>query len=224
VTEIREVERTKVRPANAIADLQQKRPRQWFNCQTPKRFDFSPSDVSALPIDQSIAPMTRDLVHDDEVIILLLRPSMWYVLLSSLGGLMFISLVTFALAYMAKYMSQLPGIGWSDRQAFALGFGLASLRIGWQFLEWLSRVYVLTDRRVICRSGVLRMSVFQTRLKNIQHTSVFASMRERTIGLGTIGFATAGSDTFEAFWTMIRQPFAVHKIVVEAIDRYSLNT
>ena len=98
--------------------------------------------------------------------------------------------------------------------------GLATLRVGWQFLEWLSRVYVLTDRRVVCRSGVLRMSVFQTQLKNIQHTSVFASLRERTTGLGTIGFATAGSDTFEAFWTMIRNPFGVHKIVVEAIERY----
>ena len=169
-----------------------------------------------MPVAAPAASLTRDLVSEDEVIILLLRPSLWYVFLSSLGGLLCIALVTLALAYMAK----LPYIGWSDGQAFALGIGLATLRVGWQFLEWLSRVYVLTDRRVVCRSGVLRMSVFQTQLKNIQHTSVFASLRERTTGLGTIGFATAGSDTFEAFWTMIRNPFGVHKIVVEAIERY----
>ncbi len=185
-----------------------------------RQSSISFSDVTAVPIDRAVSPLLRDLVQEDEIIILMLRPSPWYVPLSSLGSLICIALITFALAYMAKFMSQLPGIGWSDRQAFALGFGLGGLRIGWQILEWLSRVYVLTDRRVICRSGVLRMAVFQTQLKNIQHTSVFASLRERTIGLGTIGFATAGSDTFEAFWTMIRQPFAIHKTVVEAIERY----
>jgi hypothetical protein len=178
------------------------------------------SDVAAMPVDQSAALLSKQLVQEGEIIILLLRPSLLYVFLSSLGGLLFIGLVTFALAYMAKFMSQLPGIGWNDRQAFALGMGLAALRVGWQFLEWLSRVYILTDRRVICRSGVLRVVVFETPLKNIQHTSVFARVRERAFGLGTIGFATAGSDTFEAFWTMIRNPFAVHKIVVDAIRRY----
>jgi hypothetical protein len=68
--------------------------------------------------------------------------------------------------------------------------------------------------------GVLRVAVFQTQLKNIQHTSVFTRVRERLFGLGTIGFATSGSDVFEAFWLMIRQPFAVHRTVVEAIERY----
>lgn len=178
------------------------------------------TDVTAVPADRAAAELTKDLVHDDEVIILLLRPSLWFVFLSSLGGLLFIALVTFALAYMAKFMHQLPGIGWSDAQAFALGLSLAALRLGWQFLEWMSRVYVLTDRRVVSRTGVLRVVVFQTQLKNIQHTSVFAGVRERAFGLGNIGFATAGSDTFEAFWTMIRQPFAIHKIVVETIERY----
>jgi uncharacterized membrane protein YdbT with pleckstrin-like domain len=179
------------------------------------------SDVTALPVDPSAQPLTRDLVADDEVIILLLRPSLLYVFLSCFYNLIFIALATFALAYMAKFMSQLPGIGWNDTQAFALGVALGALRVGWQFLEWMCKVYILTDRRVIARSGVLRVVVFQSQLKKIQHTAVFASLRERTTGLGTIGFATAGSDTFEAFWSMIREPFAVHKKVVETIERYA---
>ena len=180
------------------------------------------ADVTAMPVERPApsAGLARELVQDDEIIILLLRPSPWYVVLSSLGGLLCIALVTFALAYVAKFMSQLPGIGWTDRQAFLLGLGLMALRLGWQLLEWVSRVYVLTDRRIICRSGVLRVFVFETQLKNIQHTSVFASLRERSLGLGTIGFATAGSHSFEAFWMMIRNPFAVQKKVVDAIQRY----
>jgi hypothetical protein len=73
---------------------------------------------------------------------------------------------------------------------------------------------------VLTRGGVLRVTVFQAPLKNIQHTAVFASVRERFAGLGTIAFATAGSDTFDALWLMVRQPHAVHKTVVEALRRY----
>jgi hypothetical protein len=42
----------------------------------------------------------------------------------------------------------------------------------------------------------------------------------RLFGLGSIGFATAGSDTYEAFWVMIRRPYVVHHTVVETIHRY----
>jgi Bacterial PH domain len=170
--------------------------------------------------DPAAAALSRDLVEDGEVIILMLRPSLWYVLLASLGGLAFIAVVTFALAYMAKFMSSLPGIGWSDRQAFALGVAMSAIRVSWQMLEWMAKVYILTDRRVIVRSGVLRVSIFQAQLKNIQHTIVYQRLRERLLGLGTIGFATAGTDTLEAFWLMIRQPFQVHRTVVDAIKRY----
>jgi hypothetical protein len=62
--------------------------------------------------------------------------------------------------------------------------------------------------------------VVQAPLKNIQHTAVFASLRERVTGLGTIGFATAGSDTFESLWLMVRDPHHVHKTVLDAIRRY----
>ncbi len=62
--------------------------------------------------------------------------------------------------------------------------------------------------------------LFEAPLRNIQHTSVFQPLRERLFGLGTIGFATAGSDVFDAFWVMVRQPFAVHRTVIEAVQRY----
>ena len=62
--------------------------------------------------------------------------------------------------------------------------------------------------------------LFEAPLRNIQHTGVFARVRERLFGLGTIGFATAGSDGYEAFWAMIAQPYEVHRTVTQAIERY----
>ncbi len=157
------------------------------------------------------------LVEDDEVVILLLRPSLLFVPLSSFGSLTIIAVVTLLFALLAIRVTWLP---WGEAQAYALGAAVASARLAWQTLDWWGRVYVLTDRRVIRRMGVLRVVVFEAPLRDLQHTSVFMPLSERVFGLGSIGFATAGSHVFDAFWVMIRQPLVAHKIVVETIQRF----
>jgi len=171
-------------------------------------------ELSAQRIESSLPAGTID---DDEIIILLLRPSLLYVGLSSLASLTIIAVVTLTLALMAIRITWMP---WSEPAAYALGVVAAAGRVLWQCVEWWGLVYVLTDRRVMRRSGVLRVTVFDAPLRNIQHTSVFQPLRERLFALGSIGFATTGSDVFDAFWVMIRQPFAVHKVVMETIERY----
>jgi len=170
--------------------------------------------VGERPVPTAVAGILRD----DEIIILLLRPSPLFVVLGAVHSILFIIIVTMILAYLAQTF---PGaVRWTDAQAFTLGFVLMAIRLIWQGLDWWGRVYVLTDRRVIRRAGILRIAVFDTPLRNIQHTSVFVRVRERVFGLGTIGFATAGSDSYEAFWVMISRPFVVHKIILDAIRRY----
>jgi hypothetical protein len=186
--------------------------------KTPRARVCNAGEVSEVAPLRAASLLPADLIDEDETIILLLRPSPLYIVLSSLGSLALIAVITFALAWMAR----LSWVGWVDTQAFGLGFGMTVLRLGWQGLEWLSRIYVLTDRRIIRRMGVLRVAVFETPLKNIQHISVFSSVRERVTALGTIGFATAGSDVFDAFWVMVNDPFGVHRKVNEAIKRYRL--
>jgi hypothetical protein len=177
-------------------------------------------EAETLAPPRSAAALLRaGFIPEDEAILLLLRPSLLYIPLASLGGLAVIALVTFALAYLAR-VQWLSWVGWTDRDAFFLGLSLAALRLSWQALEWSCRVYVLTDRRVIRRMGVLRVSIFQAELRRIQHTSIFRRLRERACGLGTIGFATAGSHSFDAFWVMVANPFDVHRTVSEAIQRY----
>lgn len=175
------------------------------------------SDAPAITTEQIDTDSVSNLVRDDEIIILLLRPSLLFIVLVPLGSIMALLIVTLALALLAAKVSW---IGWNEQQAYMLGFTLICLRLGWQTLEWINRVYILTDQRIITRSGVLRVSVFEAQLKRIQHTSMFMRLRERVFGLGTIGFATAGSDMLDSFWIMLRHPFAVHRTIVETIQRY----
>jgi hypothetical protein len=79
---------------------------------------------------------------------------------------------------------------------------------------------VLTDRRVMRLQGVLRVHMFEAALKQLQHTEVYWSVRERLFGLGTIGFATAGTAFAEAHWQMVARPLEVHQIIRKTIERY----
>jgi len=171
------------------------------------------SPEAELTAERLEAALPAELIEDDEVVLLMLRPSLMFVPLASLGA----AVVALVLALLAIRISWIP---WSETAAYALGVAVAAARLLWQCLDWSCRIYVLTDRRIIRRMGVLRVSVFEAPLRNIQHTSVFRLLRERLLGLGSIGFATAGSDVFDAFWVMVRQPFGVHRTVVEAIRRY----
>ena len=175
------------------------------------------TDAGELAPQRVEAALPAGLIQEDELVILLLRPSLLFIALGCLGSLAVIAIATLGMVLLAARVTWTP---WSEGQAYALGVAVAAARLLWQVLEWWSRVYVLTDRRVLRRVGVIQVAVFEANLRNIQHTSVFMPLRERLFGLGTIGFATAGSDVFDAFWEMIRQPFAVHKTVVETIERY----
>ena len=175
------------------------------------------TDAPDLVADQPSSALPAGLIADDEIVILMLRPSLLFVGLSSMAGLSIIAVVTLTLALLSIRIAWIP---WSEAAVSALGVGGAAMLLLWQSLEWFGLIYVLTDRRVIRRAGVVRVSVFEAPLRTIQHTSVFQPLRERVLGLGSIGFATAGSDVFDAFWVTVRRPFAVHKLVVEAIDRY----
>jgi membrane protein YdbS with pleckstrin-like domain len=152
----------------------------------------------------------------DEVVILLLRPSLLYIPLSSLGTLVAAAIIGLALAYLSHF----PWIGWSEKHAVFIGATIATLRLGWAAIDWWFHLYALTDRRILARYGVFRTALYEAPLSRIQNTIVVQSLRERIFALGTIGFATAGRGTFDAFWVTLGSPFAVHRTVLDAIERY----
>lgn len=186
----------------------------------PRRFAESvPSPEGAVDgIDARIAALLpAQLLQPSEIIILLIKPSPWYILLSSLGFLTGVIILA-AILLSLQSRGMLPWIARNDLILAAAG--ACGVRLFWQFLEWLSRIYVLTDQRVIRLAGVVRVQIFEAQLKNIQHTQTVFSLRERIFHLGTIAFATSGTAGIEAAWVMVNHPLEVHRTVVETISRY----
>lgn len=160
--------------------------------------------------------LPAELLQPGEVIILLLKPSLWYLLLMPLRTLLMIVLLSYAMFYLCDYIS-LP---MTRHDILIAGGGLFGLRVFWQFLNWLSRIYVLTDQRIIRVKGVFHVEIFEAPLKKLQHTQTTFLVRERLFGLGSIHFYTAGTNMPEASWEMITHPLEAHQQIIKTMNKY----
>ena len=177
---------------------------------------FGGEAEAVLAPQPEVSPALSGMIAEGETVILVARPSLWMVPLWSLEAFGIIAGLVFAFAWASGFQ----WAPWTETQAFGMGMVTIALRLGWQFLDWMNRLYVLTDRRIIRRRGILQVDVFEARLDRIQQTSVLQLVRERAFDLGTIAFATAGTGGLDAFWEAVNDPFQVHVEVSRAIDRY----
>lgn len=174
-------------------------------------------DAALPPNIRANTLLPAELIQPGEIIILLLKPSPWFILLESLRS---VAVVVAGIILALAATNFFAGLGVRRRDLAAVAVVILGVRLFWQFLEWLGRVYVLTDRRIIRVRGVIRIQVFEAQLKQIQHTVTSFSARERLFALGTIGFATAASGMVEVQWRMIDHPLEVHQAVIKALNRY----
>ena len=99
-----------------------------------------------------------------------------------------------------------------------LGFLIACGRLAWAMLDWVSRLYVLTDRRVMRIRGIFNVELFECSLQRIQNTYLTLSVGERLTRTGTISVQTASAGE-GASWRTVSRPLEVHEKLREAINR-----
>src|SRR5882724_1127535 len=119
--------------------------------------------------------MLRKYIPADERTVLSLRPNPLFVLIRSFWALVLIILTTIGLRYAAAAIDD-PAL---SRWAFWLGFSLGLATVTWQVLEWLSRLYIMTDRRLIAVAGVLRQNVSDVPLRNVRNLVITRCFIER---------------------------------------------
>lgn len=175
------------------------------------------TDVAEPTLARASAMLPTELLQPGEIIILLIKPSPWFILLAPMR---FIAIVLLCALLAAQLQNRGFHIGLDRHDLIIATLGILGLRLFWQMLEWLSHVYVLTDQRIIRLQGVFNVHVFECPLQKIQQTDLILPLIQRVFWLGSIGFATAGTAGHEAFWLMIAKPLEVHAKVVETLRRY----
>jgi hypothetical protein len=63
---------------------------------------------------------------------------------------------------------------------------LAGARILVAMMQWVSRLYVLTNRRIMRLTGIFHVDLFECALTHIDRTGLTAAWYERLTGTGTI--------------------------------------
>ena len=163
--------------------------------------------------------LPSDLLIDDEQIVFVIKPSLWTIAFLCFRTVL-IAVVVAMLALFAGPLLELEQ--WSA--LIVQGCIVAVLvRVGFAFLQWLSRTYVLTDKRVIRIRGVLTIDVFQCSLVRIQNTFLVLTLPQRLLGLGSIVFATAGTGSVEAVWQHVKTPLNIHQQLLHAISAAGSN-
>ena len=160
-------------------------------------------------------PVPAQLLNGDEIILFAIKPSAWFVLLVSLRWIA--AAIILALLAEAQFMP--AAYRWYLYQA---AMWLTAARLVWATLEWVSRQYVLTNRRVMRLHGVFEVDLFECSLTRIQSTSATFTLPERIFRVGTIRFETAGGAGITgggASWRMVARPLEVHQKLREAIRR-----
>ncbi len=166
--------------------------------------------VGAAAATPSLATLlTRNVLQDGEIILLILKPSLWFIVFSSMR----FAAVIVLLLVIARV---LPG---PDAAVMQIGVLLVIGRVMWAVLQWMSRLYILTDRRIIRLQGVFTVDVFESPLRKVARTRLIFSLRERLAGLGSIEIIPEDNSLPVGGWQTINHPAEVHEKVVATINR-----
>jgi len=176
----------------------------------PTAIDAPPG---AAPLQAPVVAVPAELLDGGEIVILAIKPSLWSVVFSSFSWIVGAA----AILAGASWVGLSPGlIGQSALVQVVLA--VVGLRVGLAMLQWVSRVYVLTNRRILRIRGVFRADVFGCPLVRIVNTGIHVQPHEALTRLGTIWFNT-GESLVRGTWYHVARPQAVHTEIRRAIER-----
>ena len=157
------------------------------------------------------AVLASHILRDGEIVLMVLKPSLWFILLSSawfVGAVLVASLAVAVLEHRGH-----------DHRLFEIAGCLIAGRLMWATLQWMGRLFVLTDQRVLCVAGVFSVDVFDCPLRKVVRTRLVSTMREKLLWVGSIEIIPHEEAMPSAIWQTIARPRQVHERLLAAISR-----
>ncbi len=175
-------------------------------------------DTTSMSTAVEALPIAEELLDGGEVVILAVRPSVWFVLFDSARWILMGLLL---LIVSALPTAQLPGL--SSRSVAQLGCMVILARLGIAVLRWVAHFYVLTNRRIMRLRGVFKADILSCPLKAISDTRVSVEWHEQMTNLGSILFASEDMPDADLNWYSISRCEEIHDQVRRAITRAKNN-
>jgi len=88
----------------------------------------------------------------------------------------------------------------------------------WVWLDRKHRLYTLTTKRVVQRSGIIARETSEVYLTDIRNIVMKYDILERILGVGNLGLATAGHAGIEILIKGVPHPDLLRQMIVAAKD------
>lgn len=170
----------------------------------------APEAVLVTPL---AALLSRHVLRDGEVVILMLRPSLWFIPFVCLR----FSAIVLILMINAQIFNE--QIHWHARLYNEIGVLLLVGRLMVAVLQWLGRLYILTDMRVVQMVGVFAVEIYDCPLRKVGRVRVIYTLKERLLRLGSVEIIPFDDAYPVGLWQTISRPKDVHRVIVQAIRR-----
>ena len=153
-------------------------------------------------------PFPKQLLTDDEDLVLDLRPHWWF--LAPAGALLAVMTLLGIGALLTDW--------WGPVDWVILFLWLGSVGyFGWMYLQWTTTNFVVTSERVVSRTGVIAKAGIEIPLDRINTVFFNQSVFERVIGAGDLGIESAGEGGRQEF-SDIRRPNIVQNEIYRQVE------
>jgi hypothetical protein len=151
------------------------------------------------------------VLRDGELVLLILKPSLWFIVFNSFSFALGVAVVAAASAMIDHRMH--------DHFYFEAAVFCIAGRLMWAVLQWMGRLYILTDQRVLRITGVFSVEIFDCPLRKVVRARLVSPPREKLVGIGSIEIIPSDETLPAAVWQTIAKPKEILERVRAAINR-----
>ena len=155
-------------------------------------------------------PFPTKLLNDDEEIAVDLHPH-WLFFAKAVGWL--VAAIIFGIVALSIGGSVGTTLQWIALAAVLI----TAAMVGHRYLQWISTNFVVTNDRVIFRSGVVTKRGIEIPLERVNTVHFNQGVFERMTGTGDLLIESGGEEGQQRF-SDIRQPDAVQNIIHQQMD------
>ncbi|MGH8979381.1 MAG: PH domain-containing protein [Acidimicrobiia bacterium] len=156
-------------------------------------------------------PYPRRLIGEGETVVLDLKPHWWFFVREIVAGALLLVLVIFLVATFE---------GGLQSGALVI-MAIATLAwAGWlliDYMNWQNTHFVVTDKRVIYRTGVVAKRGVEIPLARVNNINFHQGLVDRLVGAGSLEIESAGTDG-ESRFSNVRHPDSVQQEIYRAME------
>lgn len=156
----------------------------------------------------------ESLLRGNELVILMVRPSLWYIVATSFRFCGIIILIAILVIHTGIFGDLLL-----PKTALIISAALVAVRVVYALMEWTSHLYLLTTCRIVTIKGARHPTIFEAGLAHISEARLIEPAAQSMLGLGSIGFAVGKNMDPSGLWEWIPNAQRVHQQIQAAISK-----